>query len=279
MVAFHPTMRATFRCWAPGSAEEVEARLERAVRRGDFDGDIRPGRFELQRPVPSTRNSWRPRLKGKLTEAGEGVVIDVSIGVHPLVFAFTAFHGLFFLGLTWLIGAAAFSWEVPGATEALAEAVDARAIGDDVDSMQVQSDPEDPGAATGAPWSFQARARVDEVRFTVFGASAFGGLVPARHLKLMLGPHGVTVDPRGVPAIEVPWGELQACVVEGDALTLERSGAPSIEIAAGGHDARDLVWLAAFITARARDRRATATETRAAKQQLRQVTQGRLPEG
>ena len=275
-MAFHPTMRATFRCWAPGSPEEVEARLEHAVRRGDFDGDIRPGRFELQRPVPSTRNSWRPRLKGTLTEAGEGVVIDVSIGVHPMVFAFTAIHGVFFLGLTWLIGAAAFSWEVPGATEALAAAVDAQATGDDVDSMQVLSDPEDPGAATGAPWSFKARARVDEVQFTVFGASAYGGLVKARRLRLTLGPHGITVDPNGVPPIDVPWGQLQACAVEGDALTLERSGAPSIEIGAGAHDARDLVWMAAFITARARDRRSTAT-TDAARAKLRLV-KGRIPE-
>ena len=41
--------------------------------------------------------------------------ITVDIGVSPFVFVFTAFHALFFLGLTWLLGALAFSGEVEGA--------------------------------------------------------------------------------------------------------------------------------------------------------------------
>lgn len=106
---------------------EVVADLATALNDGDLDGELRDDGFTLKpgrRNRFMGRNSWRPSAEGKLVAAGGITLAQVTMQVQPWVRVFTMVHAVFFLGLTWVMGVLAFSFEADKLRRTLDEAMD-----------------------------------------------------------------------------------------------------------------------------------------------------------
>jgi hypothetical protein len=203
------------------------------------------GAFDVQRPRPS-RNSWRPQLRGRLVPHAGGTAVTVDLAVHPFVLVFTAFHAVFFLGLSWILGAVAFSREVEGAEEALAQALGATVRGErEVDALFEPADPSRPGAESGAPPSLRARVEPDRVAFRV------------DHATLRADAVGVEVPGE----VRVAWTEIGECRVGEGQIVLEDAGGRRLaSFSCADLPPRDADWLAAWIGAQAGRRRTSPEE-------------------
>jgi hypothetical protein len=248
-------MRASWEGVAPGTPEEVEARLQAAIEARELLGKVGGGRFSLTAPVRGRKNSWRPVLTGRLTPAGDHTWIEVDASVHPFVLVFTLVHGMMLLGIAWVMGLLAFSWEVPGAFETLARSAGAfDASLDELLAKQELPAPFEPGAELRAPWSLRAEPRDGEVSFTLRGPARMGR---RRRRKLVVGPSGLQVDRE-----RVAWGELRGVRAGAGALVVELANR-KLRILAPDHPERDLTWLADFLTFAAGETGVgTAAETR-----------------
>lgn len=246
---FYPLMRGTLHCWTPGSLPEVRQRLEKAFRSSDFTGRVHEDdRFELVHHVPNVRNSWRPQVTGTLTPAGDGVRIELTGTVNWFVFLFTAGHGVFLLGITWLVGAGAFSWEMGKVREAVHRALGEGTLwGEDMAKAQSLSDPTAAGAELGAPWSLRARVEVDEVRFEL---RADEGILGSPVL-LDVDAGGLQIR-QGRTSARIPWDQLLtvAHVNKPSRLGVVDRDGNSWEIGTGSHPERDLDWLVQYLNSK-----------------------------
>ncbi len=124
MMTLHWALKTTWSDTVPLPARTVRANLESAFADGRIVGKLDEAGFLVTRVRGQhLRNSWRPRINGTVTEIDGHCRVDVIASVHPLVFAFTLVHGLFFLGITWIMGTIGFSAGLPWMRAALSGAV------------------------------------------------------------------------------------------------------------------------------------------------------------
>ncbi|TNE90736.1 MAG: hypothetical protein EP330_07355 [Deltaproteobacteria bacterium] len=241
-------MMSRFVCWAPGTVEDVERRLQES----NLAGVVSPGKFHLRHDVPGVRNSWRPSMQGTLHQAGDGVLVVVFITPNPAVMAFTALHAIPFLGISWLVGCAAFAAELGHATRALYDAVGGEFHGEDALDAHDLSDPRSAQAMDGAPWSFLPSSTLDEAEFTIRGTIVRGGtrIRVGRSLRYKIG---------NAPERTLAWGDLVRVHADGTALRLDLRDR-SLVLRASHHTARDVAWLADFLDARLAERRVSEEE-------------------
>jgi len=234
-VKVYPRMRAHHRFWVSQPPEAVAACLQHAIDDG-FRGSVQEGRFQLSQ-TRSSRNSWRPKLNGRLLPSSGGTVVDVQASVHPLVLGFTIIHGFLLLGIAWVMGILAFSAEVSGALRALEAAAGADG------TAQPLSAPQADGAELNAPWSLGAEADLGGVHFTLRAAP--GWLDTNKTARLSLERAGVVLR-QGRSEVELPWHALaDARAVDGALHLGERV------IDASAHPDAHLAWLVAYLRDRA----------------------------
>jgi hypothetical protein len=66
-----------------------------------------------------------------------GTRLRITASPHPFVVAFTFLHAIPFLGLSWVMGVAGFSWEFPTGLAGLAAVADAAQVGPDAPALAV----------------------------------------------------------------------------------------------------------------------------------------------
>lgn len=262
----YPLLRTTFVCWVPDPPAIVRGRLEDAVALSRLTGTVDVNDFALQYPIPGVRNSWRPRLYGQLAAVAGGTRIDVTLSTSPFVAVFTFVHGLFLFGLSWVMGIAAFSWEVGKATAALVETVGATAVGEEqVAAALPVSDPTQPGAETEAPYALRAIVGPEGVGFRVPGRPWLGTFGPRRETPVEVLDRGVTIDASS-PPLFLAWERIERCDLAEDASgrAVVLGGAGRTELAripCDGLSPDAAMWFASYLDAHAR-RRALPDEDR-----------------
>lgn len=261
-MGFYPLLRTTWVCWTPLPLEDALRRLEGAVGDGRMTGTIEVETFALQHRVPGVRNSWRPRLHGTLIPSNGGTRVEVKLSVHPFVAVFTFLHGLFLLGLSWLLGIGAFSWEVGKATAALTEVLEATAVGEEAVAAALPvADPTEPGAEARAPYRLRAESSPDGARFRVPGPRLW-----SRTIDLEASATGVTLDVSG-PPLFLPWDQLSGCDLAvgdgGAALVFLGEGRSERHREPTGLSEADALWLATWLDAQARRRALPERDARA----------------
>ena len=104
MTEGQPGLQDTFRgtphvMWTPLTPDQVAERLQSNE---TLLGHVHTEGFSL-RVRTRRRNSWRPRIEGKVRAAAGGSLIEVSLQMHPFVAVFTLVHGLILLGIAWIM--------------------------------------------------------------------------------------------------------------------------------------------------------------------------------
>lgn len=264
-VRFHPLMRTTEQCLVEAAPDTVRERMREAVAEGRLRGSVRDTGFSVTVPLTGGRNSWQAVLSGKLVEAPNGTLVELSLMPHLFVVIFTLFHAIPFLGLSWLMGVAAFSGDVNRSLQGFGEAIRASAIGRDaVIAMQPLSDPTRPGAEAGAPLTLSPRLQDEGVTF------ASGGWT------LWVGPSRVrATDPDGID-LDLEWEELEGADTRGDELVLRTKNGVVILPLRNVPEHHQL-WLATYVDAVAHRFRASTEDAARQDEARRQL--GRLREG
>ena len=245
----YPLLRTSFVCWTQAPLSEVCERLQGGVDRGVFRGSVGQGQFSLTH-TSSTRNSWRPHARGSLSAHAGGTLAEVTLAVHPFVAAFTLLHGMLLFGISWLMGIAAFSWEVGTARDLIVDTIGATAVGEQALDALPTSDPAEPGSESRAPYRLGARASGEGVLFRVPGRSRFG-LEPPRT--------AVEIDARGlsVAGKQHDWEAFRRCNIDSEGssrvlILLDASGAELDRLPCEGLSERDALWLACYLEAQAK---------------------------
>ncbi|MCB9693633.1 MAG: hypothetical protein H6736_17610 [Alphaproteobacteria bacterium] len=228
---------ATHVFWTPTPIREVEDALTidpfdvKLDETGAFQGTFRRG---------STRNSWRPQLRGHVHAVAGGTLVEVQLPMHPLVLAFTALHGMFMLGISWLIGFGAYHFDLVHVRGLLRDTLGATLEGDAalVEAQEHPvADPASPGADTGAPFSLRVRTDREHARFVLKG--------PDRPRTVAVSAAGVSVA-RGRP---VDWNDLRSVHASPGVLVLDTLAGP-VEVPCSGTPEADVRWLVAYLEAR-----------------------------
>ena len=259
---FHPLMRTRFRAYVDHAPEDVLGILGEDER---VQGTVEERDFSFRWRIRGFRNSWAPRIKGHVLPAGEGALIEAEMTAGLFIKVFTAFHGIFFLGLSWLLGAGAFSWHANKAKDGLRELLGPTAEDpDEISELQPTADPTALGAESNAPWSLRAVMRPGEVEFSL----DTDGWLGARTTTLRVDQHGVTVGDTSMT-----WDDLRRVDVvnESDARHLDLIGSHTLSIEANHVPGRDLMWLKDYL--RSQDRRLGPSddELDAARERMRQL--------
>lgn len=242
-------MRTTEQCLVAVDPEAVAERLADAIAEGAVEGSVRPGGFTLTAPLHSGRNSWRAVMTGTLVAVEGGTLVEVSMMPHPFVVLFTLVHAIPFLGLSWLLGVAAFSSDVGRSLGVLGQALGAYAVGrEEVERVQPLSDPTRPGAEVGAPLTLSPRVEQDGAVFVVDRWTLRVGAAGAR-----------TVGPDGVER-ELPWEELVGADATGGALVLRLPHGAEVALPLRSVPEAHGLWLAAYVDAVAHRFRASADQ-------------------
>ena len=231
----YPRMRTQRRLWVDAPPDVVAARLSDAIWAGEFKGEVRDKTFSIQQQK-RTRNSWRPMLSGTLSPANGGTLIAVDMAVHRFVLLFTIAHGLFFLGITWLVGMAAFSSELSDALKKLQECLG-------VNASAPLSDPAAEGAEAEAPWSFSPQATLNTTRFTLYGTRSWRDAQAQTVLQLESAK--IVLNP-GDDEEHIPWHAAAGAQVQDSTLLL---GAHALDV--GDHPPAHRAWLASHLQAQA----------------------------
>jgi hypothetical protein len=120
------SMSAPDELWSPHPPEGVAERLRAAVRPdGPLAGLVEADRFEVKVAIRGRRNGWHPVMSGRLEPHEGGTRMRLEVRPRRWMVVLSAVYSLPLFGVVWLIGAVAFSREVPGALVALAEVTDA----------------------------------------------------------------------------------------------------------------------------------------------------------
>ena len=256
-MTFYPLMKTWLHLWVPHPPRAVQQRLEAALHDKELSGTLSGKTFSVSKTVRNRRNSWRPVASGVLTPWAGGTRIEVSLTTSLMVRAFTIVHACFFLGLTWLMGVAAFSSEVKGTREALTEILGA--------ARCPLADPVTATSMEQYPWSLHPEIALDQVRLTLYQRRWHRQPAP---LILQLGPAGITLDPAAPDARQVPWHHLTRARVEGMTLQLG-----PVELTCTEHPPEHLKWLASHLRAQAGRLAATAEERRSFSRNAHQIAQ------
>ncbi len=240
-------MSTTWHGWVPESPAEVQESLQAAVGIGTLRGKVRDDRFEVQAPLGG-RNSWRPVLTGRLSDAGGGTFVRLAVTVHPFVLVFTLLHAIPFMGLSWLIGCWAFSREVEPAITRLIELIGVTEVGDQArDRTRDVAEPDEPGAAARAPLSLEARTDIDSARFVLEGPRAWYGS-PTRSLVFV--EQGQLRVRRPQDDLLVEWHQLRGVSRSADTLgpmLLLHTDDGDEVVHAAQLDEDDLDWLVHYL--------------------------------
>jgi len=237
-------MGATHYLWSPLSPELVERGLDEASQLTGVVGE--EGQFKLKYS-PSSRNSWSPRVVGRLYAAAGGTLIEATYPLHPVIVIFSFVHGMMLFGLSWMIAYFAYRSALNAAREEVELATGATLF--DLQARQRASehpvsDPTTPGAATGAPLSFHVATSMDAARFTLEAASG-------KRSRLAVQSAGVEVG--GTERGLVDWNDLlEVELVEEppENHILLRTRDQPLRIAVGGHPEADQLWLVCYLSAR-----------------------------
>lgn len=245
---FQAMIGQTHYLWSPDPPEVVSLRLSDHYRTAGMVEDDHS--FSLTFEVAGRRNSWRPSLKGRMRRAAGGTLVEVRYPMHPFVMLFTAVHGMFLLGISWLMGLAAYSWDLRAARELMKEATGATLENEEAEAKAAGhevADPTSPGADANAPLSFDARSDMDEARFTVRGRDGSRTTVVVSSAGLALHRDGQTLS--------VDWNDLERVDLKENEHSVDlwlqtRSGDRFAPI--GGHGEADRLWLATYLESRNR---------------------------
>ncbi len=262
-MGFYPLMRTSWVGWTPLSPRAAGEALQNAVLGGSLRGDVDAERFELRYDVPNVRNSWRPVMTGTLRPQGSGSLVEVALTVHPFVFVFTLIHGLLLFGISWLIGAAAFSFEVGKATRALSAALGVTLEGDEALAAGLEiADPAEPGAEASAPHSLHAGADGDSVTFRVGRAT------------VEVDRAWLVVTPPGDEPVRLAWDDVGAVDVHDLDHTphLVVEGPRAVVLPAADVPREHLEWLADYVESRAARWRGSPEDRVRAAQQRRALS-------
>jgi len=259
---FYPLMRTRFRAYVDRSPEDVLVLLTEDEH---CRGTVGERDFSLGWQLSGFRNSWAPKIKGHVLPAGDGSLIEAEMRVHLFIKAFTAFHGIFFLGLSWLLGAAAFSWHANKAKLGLRELLGPTVEDpDEISKLQPTADPTELGAESNAPWSLRTVMRHGEVEFSLDTDGWLGRRTTILHVDQL----GVTVGDTSMT-----WDDLERVevVLEGDGRHLDLVGPTTISVEASLMPGRDLMWLKDYL--RGQDRRLGPSddELDTARERIRQL--------
>lgn len=248
-MGFHPLMRTTWRAYIELPPDEVLGRLDDVE---NVHGAVSADKVDFTWKVKGWRNSWQPHIRGHVLPANDGSLLEFTLGVHPFLMVFTALHAIPFLGLSWLVGAAAFSWHATRAIDEM-RALLGHTIEDPeaIAAEQSAADPTVVGAEAAAPWSLRARTGQGAVTFTLRRDGWFG----ERFIDLRVTALGVETD-KGA----MTWDELERVDVlddEPDRILRLASATTTLDLAADKHARRDLFWLKDYL--RGQDRRLGAS--------------------
>ncbi|MEZ4316702.1 MAG: hypothetical protein R3F61_04345 [Myxococcota bacterium] len=226
----------------------------------------------------SGRNSWRPSLKGTLTEANGGTLIEVSYPMSVFVLLFTLVHGMFLFGISWLMGLGAYWMDLKHARAVMLEASGATLENEEAQAHAnggEVADPTSAGADSAAPFSFQARSSMDAVTFSLKG-------VHGSRTALKVSSAGIEARRGDDAELVVDWNDLLRVdlyeTTPGDPgieLLLETTDGPKY-VPIGGHPADDQLWMATYLGARNErwsDDEAQRAHTEAERQRLAAVRQ------
>lgn len=78
--------------------EEVMYRLAQLVQQEKYEGAIEQNKFSLTRVI-KYRNSFRPTIKGLMTQTDNGTLVAISLELAPMVKIFIPLMLVFFLGV------------------------------------------------------------------------------------------------------------------------------------------------------------------------------------
>lgn len=239
-VSLLPWKSETF--WTPLPPDEVRGRLDQVFLRSQLKDD---DTFWVTVSV-SGRNSWRPWIEGEIAAANGGTLIEVTYPTHLLVVAFTLLHGIPFLGLSWLIGIAAYLWGVGQVKPPFVEQLDITLEGEEARrhaSAQAVADPESEGAAGAAPVVFRAEAGVDGASFRLAAG------------RLTVRGGGIQVGGE-----DLRWDDVRFVSGRGTQLVVVREDGDLVELDCGKAEPDEVKWLATYL--QARNRRWTTPEER-----------------
>jgi hypothetical protein len=242
-------MRTSWRAYIELPPDEVLGRLDDVE---NVHGTVTRESVDFKWKMKGWRNSWEPRITGHVLPANDGSLVEFTLRAHPFVIAFTALHAIPFLGFSWLMGCAAFSWHANRAVSGIRSLM-GHAVEDPyrIAAQQRTSDPTVVGAEAAAPWSLRSLTDEGTVTFTLRRDGWFG----ERSRALKVTALGVETDEGAMT-----WDELERVdVIEDDPDRLLRlAGATtSIDLRADKHELRDLFWLKDYL--RSQDRRLGAS--------------------
>lgn len=192
------------------------------------------------------RNSWRPWIEGEIAPANGGTLIETRFPTYMLVVVFTLVHGIPFLGLSWLIGIAAYLWGVSQVKGPFVEQLDITLEGDEARrhaAAQAVAEPESEGAAGAAPVVFRAEAGVDGASFRL----AEG--------RLQVRGGGIQFDEE-----KLGWDQIRLVSGRGSTLVVVLEDGELREYECGKAQPDEVKWLARYL--QARNQRWTTPEER-----------------
>lgn len=228
--------------WTPLDPDEVRGRLVDLYSGRVQDDDT----FWVRVPISSGRNSWRPYIEGELTGANGGTLLQVRFPMNLFILLFTFFHGIPFLGLTWLIGLGAYLWGIGQVKAPFEESLDISLTGTEARrhaAGQAVADPEAEGAAAAAPVVFRARAGVDGASFRLGR-----GTLEVRGGGIRYGDE------------DLRWDDVRIVAAKGRRLVVLREDGSPLELPCGDARPEEIQWLATYL--QARNRRWTTPEER-----------------
>ena len=225
-----PWKKETF--WTPLAIEEVRGRVQDVFPTSRlFEDDTFWVTVRMK-----NRNSWRPWIEGELVEANGGTLIHARFPVSVGVLLFTFLHGIPFLGLSWLVGIAAYLWGVGQVRPPFEEQLDVTLTGDEARrhaAAQRVADPRSDGAAGAAPLVFRARAGVDGATFRLSS-----GVLEVRG-------GGLRYDGR-----DLGWDVIERVQAEsGEVMVIGEDGVVTV-LPCAGMEPEEVEWLATYLETR-----------------------------